>query len=336
MYREIEGEDVILEKDPTYTLTEDGAFSTLPASLSFRRRCLCGPSPADRPVPNASSGRHRAVRELAGDGPGAGLAPVLDRPGRPDDRAAGGLEALQESRRRGVLLQLCEWREPVGSPVRRGVPGALPRAAPGVHPGRAAAACVGGVRLGHRARPAVLGRRGRGRPGARAPRRGGQEAPTKGAERHRPATRALCGEPTRRERRGGVGSIRGGREGREGRQGLVASRGESARRAAPCRRGPGGAGAPARGRDADRTVWPAASFRFAGRCFAGGRGRGRRDGRRGREELVSGLAGQGRGGKFGQRRASGNGSDASKGEREWEGGEHKSSEGAVNVPAVRA
>jgi hypothetical protein len=40
MYREIEGEDVILEKDPTYTLTEDGAFSTLPASLSFRRRCL--------------------------------------------------------------------------------------------------------------------------------------------------------------------------------------------------------------------------------------------------------------------------------------------------------
>ena len=26
MYREIEGEDVILEKDPTYTLTEDGAI----------------------------------------------------------------------------------------------------------------------------------------------------------------------------------------------------------------------------------------------------------------------------------------------------------------------
>ena len=47
MYREIEGEDVILEKDPTYTLTEDGAFSTLPASLSFRRRCLC-PDPHPR------------------------------------------------------------------------------------------------------------------------------------------------------------------------------------------------------------------------------------------------------------------------------------------------
>ena len=45
MYREIEGEDVILEKDPTYTLTEDGVTHSL---------CPCLPSPPPLPASRPS------------------------------------------------------------------------------------------------------------------------------------------------------------------------------------------------------------------------------------------------------------------------------------------
>ena len=61
MYREIEGEDVILEKDPTYTLTEDGAPPFESPPLKRLGTCLAPPPPLFFHTPNfAHPQRHVA------------------------------------------------------------------------------------------------------------------------------------------------------------------------------------------------------------------------------------------------------------------------------------
>ena len=69
--------------------------------------------------------RDRGVRQLARHDGAGGRRPAVDRAGGPQGAAARALEAVQDGRRRGLLLQLPDGRERLGPSVRRVLPQAV-------------------------------------------------------------------------------------------------------------------------------------------------------------------------------------------------------------------